>query len=70
SHARSPDVHAMPKGHITGDQTVWKDDNRGVVPTLAAPFAAEGADIADADPAPTDDAPTCPRPDTFRPDGL
>lgn len=41
-HARSPDIHAMPKGHITGDQTLWKDDNRGVVPTLAAPFAAEG----------------------------
>lgn len=46
----------MPKGHITGDQTVWKDDNRGAVPTLAAPFAAKGADMADAAPAPTDDA--------------
>jgi len=55
-HARSPDIHAMPKGHITSDQTVWKDGNRGVVPTLAAPFAAEGADMADAAPSPTDDA--------------
>lgn len=52
-HARSPDIHAMPKGHITGDQTVWKDGNRGIFPTLAAPFAAE---MADAAPAPTDDA--------------
>lgn len=69
-HARSPDIHAMPKGHITGDQTVWKDGNQGIFPTLAAPFAAEGADMADAAPALTDDALTRPRPDTFRPDGL
>lgn len=69
-HARSPDIHAMPKGHITGDQTLWKDGNRGIFPTLAAPFAAEGADMADAAPAPTDNAPTRPRPDTFRPVGL
>ncbi|MBK5923165.1 hypothetical protein CCR90_05090 [Rhodovulum sulfidophilum] len=60
----------MPKGHITGDQTVWKDGNQGIFPTLAAPFAAEGADMADAAPALTDDALTRPRPDTFRPDGL